>query len=198
MQNPTTEPSATTMPETAEQPGFVEAVLADARVASAFMGQEDKFNSPLGTVMQILRLMLVTDSFLGQVAYRLEVGLRSRGVPVLPWIAHKVAMGTAQIAISSAAVLRPGVFITNGQLVVQGYVVIQAGAILSPWITLAAAPPDPVGPMIGPRAKIGTGAKVMGRVVIGRDARVAPNSLVLTDVEPDTTVVGTPAKAVTD
>ena len=52
------------MPETAEQPGFVEAVVADARVASAFMGQEDKFNSPLGTVMQILRLMLVTDSFL--------------------------------------------------------------------------------------------------------------------------------------
>ena len=180
------------------QPGFVEAVVADARLASAFMGEEDKFHSPLGTVMQILRLMLVTDSFLGQVAYRLEVGLRSRGVPVLPWIAHKVAMATAQIAISSTAILQPGVFITNGQLVVQGYVVIRAGTILAPWITLAAAPPDPVGPVIGPRAKIGTGAKVLGRVTVGANARVGANSLVLNDVPAGATAVGMPAKSASD
>ena len=116
------------------------------------------------------------------------------GVPVLPWFAHRVAVSAGQLSIGDHAILRPGVFIPNGKIVVQGLVLIQPGATLSPWITIAAVAPDPIGPTIGPRATIGPGAKVLGRVTVGANARVGANSVVLNDVPADTTAVGMPAK----
>jgi serine O-acetyltransferase len=167
-------------------------------MAAAYRGERSEFSSGLDSLVQVLRLMLVTDAFMGQVAYRLEVWLRSLGVPVLPWLAHRVAMSAGQLSIGDNAVLRPGVFIPNGHVVVQGLVLIQAGATLSPWITIAAVSPDPVGPTIGARATIGTGAKVLGRVTVGANARVGANSLVLNDVPAGATAVGMPAKSASD
>jgi serine O-acetyltransferase len=167
-------------------------------MAAAYRGERSEFRSGFDTFVQVLRLMLVTDAFLGQVAYRLEVWLRSRRIPVLPWLAHRVAVGSAQLSIGDIAVLRPGVFIPNGHVVVQGLVLIQAGATLSPWITIAAISPDPVGPTIGPRATIGTGAKVLGRVTVGANARVGANSVVLNDVPAGATAVGMPAKSASE
>ncbi|NQV21697.1 MAG: serine O-acetyltransferase [Rhodospirillales bacterium] len=43
---------------------------------------------------------------------------------------------------------------------------------------------------------VGAGAKVLGPLTIGRDARIGSNSVVVKDVPPGTTVVGVPAKAV--
>jgi serine O-acetyltransferase len=167
-------------------------------MAAAYRGERSEFRSGLDTFVQVLRLMLVTDAFLGQVAYRLEVWLRSLGIPLLPWLAHRVAVSAAQLSIGEHAVLRPGVFIPNGKVVVQGLVLIQPGATLSPWITIAATAPDPIGPTVGARATIGAGAKVMGRVTVGTNARVGANSVVLNDVPPGATAVGMPAKTASD
>ena len=41
---------------------------------------------------------------------------------------------------------------------------------------------------------IGAGAKVLGPITIGKDARVGSNAVVVRDVEPATTVVGIPAR----
>lgn len=49
-------------------------------------------------------------------------------------------------------------------------------------------------PVIGNDVFIGAGAKILGPVKIGDRARVAANSLVITDVPPDTTAIGVPAK----
>ena len=189
-------PAATTTD--GEQPSFRDAVVTDARMAAAYRGERSEFRSGLDTLVQVLRLMLVTDAFLGQVAYRLEVWLRSLGIPVLPWLAHRVAMSAAQLSIGDLAVLRPGVFIPNGHVVIQGLALIQAGATLSPWITIAAVSPDPLGPTIGPRATVGTGAKVLGRVTVGANSRIGANAVVLNDVPAGTTVVGMPAKPAAD
>ena len=43
---------------------------------------------------------------------------------------------------------------------------------------------------------IGAGAKILGNIEIGEGAKVGAGSIVLRDVEPYTTVVGNPAKAV--
>ena len=43
---------------------------------------------------------------------------------------------------------------------------------------------------------ISTGAKILGDIVVGEGAKIAASSLVLTDVEPYTTMAGVPAKAV--
>ena len=51
-------------------------------------------------------------------------------------------------------------------------------------------------PTIGDRVIIGAGAKVLGPVKVGDDARVGSNAVVVSDVPADTTVVGIPAHPV--
>jgi serine O-acetyltransferase len=52
----------------------------------------------------------------------------------------------------------------------------------------------PGAPVIGDDVFIGAGAKVLGPVHIGDRARIAANSLVITDVPADSTAIGVPAK----
>jgi serine O-acetyltransferase len=182
----------------ASHPKVLDALVADARVAAAFRGERHQFRSRIDGVRQALRLMLASDAFLAQAAYRVKARTQARGIPVLPWIAHRVAMISAQVSISDAAVLHPGVFIPHGPVVIQGVVVVHTGAVLQPWTTIGLIGAGVIGPTIGPRASIGTGAKVLGPVSVGANARVGANAVVLNDVPPNTTVVGMPAKAVTD
>jgi serine O-acetyltransferase len=49
-------------------------------------------------------------------------------------------------------------------------------------------------PTIGDDVFIGAGAKVLGPITVGDRARIAANSLVVTDVPADSTAIGVPAK----
>ena len=51
-------------------------------------------------------------------------------------------------------------------------------------------------PTIGDGVMIGCGAKISGDIVIGDNAKIGANAVVLCDVAPDTTLVGIPAKEV--
>ena len=177
---------------------FLPTLLADARIAAAYRGERHEFRSKLDGVLQALRLMLQTDAFLGLAAYRLKVRLRALGIPVLPWIAHRLAIVFGQISIADTVVVHPGVLIPHGQVVVYGEVEIHPTAILHPWVTVAPIPGGTVGPTIGWGAQIGIGARVLGEIEVGRDARVGVNAVALDDVPANTTVVGTPARPVTD
>jgi serine O-acetyltransferase len=179
-------------------PRFLEALLADAQLAAAFRGERHEFRSRLDGVLQALRLMLQTDAFLALAAYRAKARLQTLGIPVFPAIAQRLAMVSAQVSIADTAVVRPGVFIPNGQVVVYGIVEIGPGVSLLPWVTLGPIGGGVVGPRIGPGAQIGTGAKVMGDIEVGANARVGVNAVVLDDVPPNTTVVGMPAQPVTE
>jgi len=179
-------------------PDFRAAVVADARMLAAFRSERNEFRSALDTVLQVVRLMLVTDAFLGQVAYRAKTALLKRRVPVLPWICHRIAMMSAQISIGEFVVVQPGVFMPHGQIVAEGVSEIQAGAILMPWITIGLLGPGIKGPTIGRLATIGSGAKVLGPVTVGKGARVGGNAVVVDDVPDGVTVVGMPARAVSD
>lgn len=50
-------------------------------------------------------------------------------------------------------------------------------------------------PTIGRNVIIGAGAKVLGDILVGEDARIGANAVVVQDVQPGTTVVGIPARA---
>ncbi|NLJ79606.1 MAG: serine O-acetyltransferase, partial [Firmicutes bacterium] len=43
---------------------------------------------------------------------------------------------------------------------------------------------------------IGTGAKILGPITIGRGAKIGANAVILKDVEPGTVVVGVPGRQV--
>jgi serine O-acetyltransferase len=193
------EPLRTSVPQEApEDPPFIDALLADARVAAAYRGERHEFRSRLDGVLQALRLMLQTDAFLGLAAYRLKARLRARGIPVLPWLAHRLAMAFGQISIADTAVVHPGVFIPNGQVVIYGLAEVQPFATILPWVTIGPAGPTVAAPTIRPGVVIGTGAKVLGDVEVGPNSRVGVNAVVLEDVPANTTVVGMPARAITE
>lgn len=62
-------------------------------------------------------------------------------------------------------------------------------------VTLGGLKFDPVKrhPTVGNRVLIGTGAKILGPLTIGDDARIGANSVVVKDVAPGTTVVAAAA-----
>ena len=181
-----------------KHPPFIEAVLADARIAAAFRGERHKFRSRFDGLLQALRLMLHTDAFLALAAYRAKARLQALGVPVLPAIAHRIAMTSAQVSIADTVIVHPGVFIPNGQVVVYGFVEIEPAVVILPWVTLGPIGAGLAGPKIGAYTRIGTGAKVMGSIDVGARSQIGINAVVLDDVPPNTTVVGIPAKSATD
>jgi serine O-acetyltransferase len=178
----------------ARHPGFREAVLADARVTAAFRGERSQFSSTTDALAQILRLAWASDAFLAQVLYRLKAALQRRGVPLLPRLAHRLAMALAQVSIGDPVVVHPGVYLIHGQVVMDGIVEVHSGSAIGPWVTLGLRGGDLKGPTIGPRVSIGTGAKVIGAVAVGADAQIGANAVVLSDVPAGATVVGVPAR----
>ena len=51
-------------------------------------------------------------------------------------------------------------------------------------------------PTIGNNVLIGTGAKVLGPFKVGDNSRVAANSVVLSEIPPNSTAVGVPARII--
>jgi serine O-acetyltransferase len=146
---------------------------------------------------QILRLMWVSDAFFAQACYRAKARLQGLGVPVLPRIFHRLAMVTSQVSIGDPVVVQPGIYIAHGQVVIDGFVRIESGVILSPWVTVGLRAGDILkGPTIQQDVHIGTGAKVLGPITIGSGARIGANAVVIADVPPGVTVVGVPARQV--
>lgn len=179
-------------------PGFVEAVLADARVTARYRGQRADFHGRLDAAMQVIRLCFVSDAFLAQVLYRAKASLQARGVPLLPRIAHRLAMASAQVSIGDPVVVAPGVYIVHGQVVLDGLVEIGSGVTIAPWVTIGLRAGDPQGPTIERDVQIGTGAKVIGPVRVGEGATIGANAVVVGDVPAGATAVGVPATVRSD
>ena len=179
----------------AKQPRFVAAVVADAKVTAAVRGERATFHNRADALFQVLRLMWRHDSFFAQACYRAKVRLQVLGVPVLPGIAHRVAIITGQLYVGDTVVLHPGVFIGHGMVVIDGFVEIHRGARIMPGVTIGVREGFR-GPTIKQDVRIGTGAKVLGAITVGRGARIGSNAVVIDDVPPRSTAVGVPARIV--
>jgi serine O-acetyltransferase len=180
----------------ARHPGLREALVADARVTARYRGERHEFHGRLDMAIQLLRLAWVSDAFLAQALYRAKARMQALGVPIMPRLAHRLAMALAQVSIGDPVVVQPGIYIVHGQVVADGLVEIQSGVILFPWVTIGLRAADVRGATIERDASIGTGAKVIGAVRIGAEARVGANAVVVDDVPAGVTVVGTPARPV--
>lgn len=180
----------------ARHPRVLPALLEDARVTAMHRGERHTFRSRADAAAQMLRLAVVSDAFLAQALYRVKARLQARGVPIVPRIAHRLAMITAQVSIGDPVVVEPGVYIVHGQVVVDGLVEIGAGTVIAPFVTIGLRAGDVRGPTIESGVSIGTGAKLIGPVRVGAGATIGANAVVVDDVSPGATVVGAPARAV--
>jgi serine acetyltransferase len=178
----------------ARHPRFWEAVREDARVTAMHRGERHEFRSQGDALVQALRLAWLSDAFAGQMLYRAKARMQALGIPVLPRLAHRLAMSTAQISIGDPVVVAPGIYVVHGQVVADGLVVIDSGVVISPFVTIGLRAGDVTGPTVRSGVSIGTGAKLIGPVTVGVGARIGANAVVVDDVPADTTVVGAPAR----
>jgi serine O-acetyltransferase len=177
-------------------PCFLEAALADAAVNASNRGERHEFRSRLDAAAQMVRLAVVSDAYAAQLAYRAKARLQALGVPLLPRLAHRVAMTSAQVSIGDPVVIEPGVYVVHGQIVIDGLVKIATGVTIGPFVTIGLRWGNIVGPTIGRDVKIGTGAKVIGPITVGAGARIGANAVVVDDVAPGSTVAGSPARPI--
>jgi serine O-acetyltransferase len=180
----------------AQHPAFKTAVLADLRVTAGFRNERSQFRSKTDAVVSVVRLAIVSDTFFAQCCYRAKARAQTLGIPLLPSVLHRLAIVTGQISIGDPVVLAPGVYIPHGQIVVDGFTTIGAGAILAPFVSIGLVAGTMKGPTIGARASIGTGARVLGPVRVGTGAKVGANAVVLSDVPDYATAIGAPARSV--
>jgi serine O-acetyltransferase len=177
----------------AEHPPLVQAVVEDARIAAARRGERSEFGSTLDALFQVLRLIWQSDAFGGQVCYRAKARLQALGVPVLPRIAHRLAIVLAQVCIGDPVVVHAGVYIPHGQVVIDGLTEVGSGTAIRPFVTIGLNVGSLIGPTVGRDVVIGTGAKIIGPVSLGDGCRIGANAVVVHDVPADATVVGIPA-----
>jgi serine O-acetyltransferase len=173
------------------QPRFREAVLADFR---AERGDRARPHSKFTLAREILRCCFESDAFGALVLYRLGAACRRRGIPAVPLLARRAAMIWSQVAIGDPVLIRPGVRLFHGQVVIDGFVEIDEGARIRPFVTIGRRGSDLRGPTIGRNVSIGTGAKVLGPVKIGDGAHIGANAVVIEDVPAGAVVVGVPAR----
>jgi serine O-acetyltransferase len=181
----------------AKHPPFLKALLADAKTTAAYRAERSEFHGRADALAQAVRLMWVSDAFAAQALYRAKARMQALGVPILPRIAHRLAMMIAQVSIGDPVVMQPGVYLAHGQVVIDGFVEIHRGVVIFPWVTIGLRAGNFDGPKILDGVHIGTGSKVIGPVTIGKGARIGANSVVVGDVAAHTTVVGAPARPVT-
>jgi serine O-acetyltransferase len=171
-------------------------VLADLRLASQQQGREQPPSTRAGLLVELLRLIVVTDAFGAILLYRLKTSCLRAGIPIVPRLAHRIAISWAQVSIGDPVLVHPGVRLPHGQVVIDGFVEIHTGVLIRPFVTIGLREGDYAGPTIHRFAMIGTGAKVIGPITIGEGARVGANAVVLDDVPPGAIAVGVPARVV--
>lgn len=176
-------------------PSFTSAVIADAEATARYRGERDEFRSRLDAAVQALRLCAVTDAFVGQVLYRAKASMQAAGIPLLPRIAHRLAILTSQISVGDPVIVGPGVYFVHGGVVIDGITEIETGVVIAPWVTIGLRSGDWRGPTIERHVHIGTGAKVIGPVRVGEGAQIGANAVVVDDVAPGAVAVGAPARA---
>lgn len=132
--------------------------------------------------------------------YRFQAWLRKRHVPLVPTLCRRLTMLLAGVSIGDQVTVGPGVLMNHGHIIMDGKVTIGALCSIAPFVTIGLNTGGPdvsyEGPSIGNFVFIGTGAKVLGAVTIGDNARIGANAVVLSDVPANATAVGVPARVI--
>lgn len=129
--------------------------------------------------------------------HRFAHALHRFKVPVLPRLISHINRFLTGVEIHPAAQIGKGVFIDHGMGVVIGETAIVGdGTIIYQDVTLGGTGKETGKrhPTLGRNVIVGAGAKVLGNISIGDNARIGAASVVLRNVPSDCTVIGIPGR----
>lgn len=133
------------------------------------------------------------------VMHRMAHLLHQQGLPVVPRIVSQVNRFVTGIEIHPAAEIGEGFFIDHGAGVVIGETTeVGENVTIYQGVTLGGTGKETGKrhPTLHDNVTIGAGAKVLGSVTVGENAKIGAGSIVIHDVPADSTVVGNPGRPV--
>lgn len=140
--------------------------------------------------------VLFTDGTAAMIIYRLMQWSRRWRLVPLEMVCNKLNAVCCNCIIGRGAEFGPGfVLIHSSGVVINGCVRGGANVFVEHQVTIGAERRST--PVIGSDVFIGAGAKVIGAVNVGDGARIGANAVVVHDVPANSTVVGIPARVVT-
>jgi len=145
----------------------------------------------------IVEVVLTYAGLHALVFYRTSHALRAAGIPFLPRLISQMGRFFTGIEIHPGAQVGQRFFIDHGMGVVIGETtIIGDNVTLYQGVTLGGTGKEKGKrhPTIGNNVVIGTGAKVLGNIVIGDNSYIGANAVVIKDVPPNSTVVGVPGR----
>ncbi|MEY8700866.1 serine O-acetyltransferase [Streptococcus ferus] len=146
-----------------------------------------------------LEVLLTYPGVKALAAHRLSHFLWKHGFKLLARMHSQFWRFWTQIEIHPGAEIAEGVFIDHGAgLVIGETAIVEKGAMLYHGVTLGGTGKDTGKrhPTVRKGALVSAHSQVIGPVEIGENAKVGAAAVVLSDVPPDVTVVGVPAKVV--
>jgi serine O-acetyltransferase len=132
-------------------------------------------------------------------SHRAAHALHAAGVPVVPRVIASASRTLTGIEIHPAAQIGEGLFIDHGSGVVIGETAeIGRDVTMYQGVTLGGTgfATGKRHPTVQDNVTIGSGAKLLGPITIGHGAKIGAGSVVITDVPPNSTVVGNPGHPV--
>ncbi len=154
---------------------------------------------PAATGVGRLEILATWPGIHALLAYRLAHVMHESGVPVLPRVLSLITRSATGIEIHPAADIGEAFFIDHGSGVVIGETAsIGDNVTLYQGVTLGGTgfATGKRHPTVGDNVTIGSGAKLLGPIVVGSGAKIGANSVVITDVPANSTVVGNPGHPV--
>ncbi len=144
-------------------------------------------------------VVLAYPGFHARELHRIAHALHQRKVPVLPRVISNFSRFATGIEIHPGATIGEGLFIDHGMGVVIGETAeIGDDCNILQGVTLGGTSMHRTKrhPTLGDGVTVGAGAKLIGAVEIGANARIGAGSVVVTNVPENATVVGVPGHVV--
>ncbi len=146
-----------------------------------------------------LEILLCYPGFHALELHRVSHRLWRMGVPLVPRLLSQVGRLFTGVEIHPGARIGRGVFIDHGMGVVIGETsVIGDNCLLYQGVTLGGTGKEhgKRHPTLMDNVVVGAGAKVLGAITVGANTRIGAGSVLLRNVEADSTVVGIPGRVI--
>lgn len=154
----------------------------------------------LGSRAEIVACLVLSSELQVVLLYRLQAWLRTIGVPLLPVLCRRLTMLLNGVSIGDQVTVGPGLLMNHGHVVIDGTTTIGPLCSVAPFVTIGLNTGGPdvsfEGPTLGRFVFVGTGAKLLGPIAIGDNARIGANAVVLSDVPANSTAIGVPARII--